>query len=226
MTTRRPTAALLSGCRWCPAGPTAARSNQCGIVTGRRDRGGARLGRRRPSETAGRRPDRRRAGVPRGHRPPDGGELGGVGPGARGCPRRRARRVRPDRAGVHRDRHPGWTVNYVDEAVLDGSGEVVELAVTRPGHYASGTTYPPSGSTAARGSSSPTSGGDVVDVYVAGTFEGYTQVLAGIAGDRAPFRASRSPTPRDWWSTSPTGGRTPGSRGHFPAPGAEKRPPS
>ncbi|WP_442938839.1 AMIN-like domain-containing (lipo)protein [Nocardioides sp. AX2bis] len=31
--------------------------------------------------------------------------------------------------------------------------------------------------------------GDVVDgVYVAGTFEGFTQVLAGIDGDRAPFR--------------------------------------
>jgi hypothetical protein len=51
---------------------------------------------------------------------------------------------------------PGWTVNYVDEAVLDGSGDVVGL------------------------------GGD--DVYVAGTFEGYTQVLAGIEGDRVPFR--------------------------------------
>ena len=25
-------------------------------------------------------------------------------------------------------------------------------------------------------------------MYVAGTFEGYTQVLAGIEGDRVPFR--------------------------------------
>lgn len=35
----------------------------------------------------------------------------------------------------------------------------------------------------------PAGGGDVDDVYVAGTFEGYTQVIAGIDDARAPFRA-------------------------------------
>jgi hypothetical protein len=53
---------------------------------------------------------------------------------------------------------PGWAVNYVDEAVLDGSGVAVTL------------------------------GGDVKDMYVGGTFEGYTQVLAGIEGHPVPFR--------------------------------------
>ena len=86
---------------------------------------------------------------------------------------------------------PGWTVNYVDEAVLDGSGKVVELAGDAVlDIYASGTTYPESEQDSYNGPRQfqPESGGDVVDVYVAGTFEGYTQVLAGIAGDRAPFR--------------------------------------
>ena len=86
---------------------------------------------------------------------------------------------------------PGWTVDYVDEAVLDGSGEVVELdgdAILDI--YASGTTYPESGQDSYDGPRQfqPASGGDVVDVYVAGTFEGYTQVLAGLEGDRVPFR--------------------------------------
>ena len=86
---------------------------------------------------------------------------------------------------------PGWTVNYVDEAVLDGSGKVVDLAGDAfLDIYASGTTYPESEQDSYNGPRQfqPESGGDVVDVYVAGTFEGYTQVLAGIAGDRAPFR--------------------------------------
>ena len=86
---------------------------------------------------------------------------------------------------------PGWTVNYVDEAVLDGSGKVVDLVGdVFLDIYASGTTYPESEQNSYNGPRQfqPESGGDVVDVYVAGTFEGYTQVLAGIAGDRAPFR--------------------------------------
>ncbi len=86
---------------------------------------------------------------------------------------------------------PGWTVNYVDEAVLDGSGKVVDLAGDAfLDIYASGTTYPESEQDSYNGPRQfhPATGGDVVDVYVAGTFEGYTQVLAGIAGDRAPFR--------------------------------------
>lgn len=84
---------------------------------------------------------------------------------------------------------PGWVVNYVDEAVLDGSGEVVALegdAVLDI--YASGTTWPaPDYYDGPRQLTQALDGG-VVDVYVGGTFEGVTQVLAGIDGDRVPFR--------------------------------------
>ena len=86
---------------------------------------------------------------------------------------------------------PGWTVNYVDEAVLDGSGEVVKLAGDAVlDIYASGTTYPGSEDEYYSGPRqfAPEDGGSVGEVHVGGTFEGYTQVLAGIEGDRVPFR--------------------------------------
>lgn len=84
---------------------------------------------------------------------------------------------------------PGWTVNYVDEAVLDGSGDVVELGGdTFLDIYASGTTWPAADYYSGPQQFEPENGGHVDDVYVAGTFEGYTQVLAGIGGDRVPFR--------------------------------------
>ena len=84
---------------------------------------------------------------------------------------------------------PGWAANYVDEAVLDGSGE----AVTLDGDaildiYASGTTWPAAAYYRGPRQFEPENGGDVSDVYVGGTFEGYTQVLAGIDGDPVPFR--------------------------------------
>lgn len=86
---------------------------------------------------------------------------------------------------------PGWSVKYVDEAVLDASGKKVRLdgdAVLDV--YASGTTYPGDGQTGYAGPQrfSPGDGGDVEEVYVGGTFEGYTQVLAGLDGDPTPFR--------------------------------------
>lgn len=84
---------------------------------------------------------------------------------------------------------PGWVVGYVDEAVVDGAGTVVDLgggAVLDV--YASGTTWPAPGYYDGP-RRLPSSDGDVLDgAYVAGTFEGTTQVLAGIDGDRAPFR--------------------------------------
>lgn len=84
---------------------------------------------------------------------------------------------------------PGWTVNYVDEAVLDGSGDAVPLGGDAIlDIYASGTTWPASGYYSGPGQFEPEDGGDVADVHVGGTFEGYTQVLAGIEGDRVPFR--------------------------------------
>ncbi|HEU4812431.1 MAG TPA: hypothetical protein VFT00_09855 [Nocardioides sp.] len=86
---------------------------------------------------------------------------------------------------------PGWAVNYVDEAVLDGSGEAVALGGEAVlDIYASGTTYPGPEEDYYGGPTQfePENGGNVSDVYVAGTFEGDTQVLAGIDGDRVPFR--------------------------------------
>ena len=84
---------------------------------------------------------------------------------------------------------PGWTVNYVDRAVMDGSGEAVDLAGgTVLDVYASGTTWPADDYYDGPPHVRPAGGGELVDLYVAGTFEGYTQVLAGLDGDRAPFR--------------------------------------
>ena len=86
---------------------------------------------------------------------------------------------------------PGWTVNYVHEAVLDGSGEAVTLGGDAIlDIYASGTTYPGSEGEYYSGPRQfePENGGDVDDVHVGGTFEGYTQVLAGIDGHPVPFR--------------------------------------
>lgn len=86
---------------------------------------------------------------------------------------------------------PGWAVNYVDKAVLDGSGEIVKLGGDAfLDIYASGTTYPVSASDGYSGPRQfePEHGGNVADVYVGGTFEGYTQVLIGIDGEPVPFR--------------------------------------
>ena len=84
---------------------------------------------------------------------------------------------------------PGWAVGYVDDAVLDGSGEHVALgggAILDI--YASGTTWPAPDYYRGPGRFTPTNGGGVDHVHVGGTFEGTTQVLAGIDGDPAPFR--------------------------------------
>ena len=86
---------------------------------------------------------------------------------------------------------PGWAASYVDRAVLEGSGETVTLgdgAILDI--YASGTNWPGSEGDYYSGPRQfePENGGDVNDVYVGGTFEGYTQVLAGIDGAPVPFR--------------------------------------
>lgn len=84
---------------------------------------------------------------------------------------------------------PGWAANYVDEAVLDGSGETVTLGGDAMlDIYASGTTWPAADYYSGPRQFEPENGGDVTDVHVGGTFEGYTQVLAGIDGDPVPFR--------------------------------------
>lgn len=84
---------------------------------------------------------------------------------------------------------PGWSVGWVDTARLDGSGEAVALGGDAVlDIYASGTTWPADGSYDGPQQFEPADGGDVDDVYVGGTFEGYTQVLAGIDDTRSPFR--------------------------------------
>ncbi len=84
---------------------------------------------------------------------------------------------------------PGWAVEYVDQAVLDGSGKHVPLdGDAFLNISASGTTWPAPGYYDGPARFEPESGGDVRDVHVGGTFEGYTQVIVGIAGDRVPFR--------------------------------------
>jgi hypothetical protein len=84
---------------------------------------------------------------------------------------------------------PGWAVNYVDDAVLDGSGETVTLGGDAIlDIYTSGTTWPAPDYYRGPKQFEPEYGGDVNDVYVGGTFEGYTQVLAGIDGAPVPFR--------------------------------------
>lgn len=85
---------------------------------------------------------------------------------------------------------PGWAVNYVDEAALDGSGEVVTLGGDAIlDIYASGTIWLGSeGDYSGPRRFEPENGGDVTDVYVGGTFEGYTEVFVGIDGKPLPFR--------------------------------------
>jgi hypothetical protein len=84
---------------------------------------------------------------------------------------------------------PGWSVAYVDEAVLDGSGRAVALGGDAIlDIYASGTTWPAADYHSGPEQFEPENGGHVEDVCVGGTFEGYTQVLAGIDGGRVPFR--------------------------------------
>jgi hypothetical protein len=85
---------------------------------------------------------------------------------------------------------PGWSVGYVEEAVLDGSGKVVRLGGDSTlDIYASGTTWPAPGYYSGPTRVAPADGGDVRDLYVAGTFEGYTHVLAGVDSEQVPFRA-------------------------------------
>lgn len=83
---------------------------------------------------------------------------------------------------------PGWSAGYVDEAVMDGSGEVVQLeGDTFLDVYVSGTTWPADGHYDGPARLRP--GTDpVAAVHVAGAFEGYTQVLVGLDGRPAPFR--------------------------------------
>jgi hypothetical protein len=90
---------------------------------------------------------------------------------------------------------PGWSVGWVDRARLDGSGEAVDLdGEATLDVYASGTTWPADGYYDGPQRLEPDSGA-VDDVYVGGTFEGYTQVLAGIDSPPSPVRVFALPNP-------------------------------
>jgi hypothetical protein len=91
------------------------------------------------------------------------------------------------------DGSPGWTVRYVDEAVVDGSGEVVELdgdAILQLDLF--GTPTQGSGTTRPM---HRRFGGDVVDLHALRAWEGVTQVFLGIEGGRTTFRVSALATP-------------------------------
>ena len=85
---------------------------------------------------------------------------------------------------------PGWAVDYVHEAVLDGSGRHVALkGEAFLNISASGTVWPARDYYDGPTRWEPESAGPVEDVHVGGTFEGYTQVLVGIGRGPTPFRA-------------------------------------
>ncbi|WP_137293992.1 AMIN-like domain-containing (lipo)protein [Nocardioides dongxiaopingii] len=87
---------------------------------------------------------------------------------------------------------PGWVLDYVDRARLEGSGDVVDVdgAATLQ-VFASGTTWPAPDYYSGPTRLTPQGGGagGVAEVHVAGTFEGYTQVFVGIDDGPVPFRA-------------------------------------
>jgi len=88
---------------------------------------------------------------------------------------------------------PGWAARYVDRAVVDGSGEVVDLdgeAILQLD--ISGTPTQASG-TARRVHRSLA--GDLVDLHALGAWEGVTQVFLGLDGGRTPFRVATRTTP-------------------------------
>lgn len=82
---------------------------------------------------------------------------------------------------------PGWGVAWSEEAVAEGTGEVVPLDGDRVLTIsASGTAMPEPGSFETPQRIGPA--GEVAEVQVTGWFEGYTQVFAGFRGEERPFR--------------------------------------
>ncbi|WP_170062634.1 AMIN-like domain-containing (lipo)protein [Sediminihabitans luteus] len=85
---------------------------------------------------------------------------------------------------------PGWRAEYVDEAVQDGSGNVVDVAGGAIlSVQLSGTGYPvDTGLDEFSGDPLASTSTDLVtDVVLDGTFEGYTQVFVGL-DEVHPFR--------------------------------------
>ncbi|MFV0426310.1 MAG: hypothetical protein ACK5KU_04635 [Beutenbergiaceae bacterium] len=86
---------------------------------------------------------------------------------------------------------PGFTVQYLDQAISDGSGDIIALdgdAILDV--VATNTTYPPSQEAYYSGPRQfdPEDGETVDEVYVDGVFEGNTHLMLGIDDGARPFR--------------------------------------
>ncbi|WP_139983275.1 AMIN-like domain-containing (lipo)protein [Nocardioides litoris] len=91
---------------------------------------------------------------------------------------------------------PGWQARYVDRPVVDGSGETPDLGGGATlDVYASDTTWPAPGYYDGPARLPTSTGGAVAASYVAGTFEGVTQVLVGLEGGPASYRVSTRTDP-------------------------------
>ncbi len=104
-------------------------------------------------------------------------------------------RVVLDFAGKGR---PGWTVEYVDQAVLEGSGDVVDLdgdAILQIGVLGT-PTQEPSARKPVPIEIADEAAGAVADVHVVGAYEGITTVFVGLDGGPLPFsmHAHRGPS--------------------------------
>lgn len=93
---------------------------------------------------------------------------------------------------------PGWTVEYVDRAIGQGSGEPVTVAgrsILRVSM--TGTTYPDPATTPPQiPQRVPGDGqGIVTEVVQNGTFEGDTVSFVGLSGERRPFAVHTLPSP-------------------------------
>ncbi len=87
---------------------------------------------------------------------------------------------------------PGWRVEYVDEPIDEGSGN---LAAVDGDAYLqvmiSGTGYPTDTGVEEYAGPNPVVAGDdgeVEEVLLRGVFEGYTQAFVGVDDERRPFR--------------------------------------
>lgn len=94
---------------------------------------------------------------------------------------------------------PGWTVQYVDHAVQDGSGNVLDI----PGDSLlevriTGTGYPFDTGVTPYNGPNPLPGGagtGLTQARITTVFEGTTQSFVGLDGERRPFTVSRLENP-------------------------------
>ncbi|WP_413452638.1 hypothetical protein AA0Y32_09725 [Georgenia phoenicis] len=84
---------------------------------------------------------------------------------------------------------PGWQVEYVEEAIEDGRGEVIDVAGDAIlSVYVSGTRYPDEGEEHYVPGEPLAGAGVIEEVHYVGTFEGLTQLFVGVDGGPADYR--------------------------------------